>query len=204
MSSSSDKPVATYALMGASVLGYLVYLLSSTFIYAIAYLQGSIVVYPWTIFTANFANNSFISVLFNLLALFFIGRTLESMLGRGRFLALFFLSGLGAVVATELLGGAVAGASPAIFGMLIAMFVIQRNMGSNNYGILILVGLYLVYSVVVSNGAWVGYIGAIIVAALASLIFVRTRRISQVQQQRLLLGGLGAVLVVIAVAHALV
>jgi membrane associated rhomboid family serine protease len=201
-SSSSDKPVATYALMGASVLGFLATLVLGNAIYALAYFPGSILVAPWTLVTANFAVTSFFGLLFNLLAIFLIGRTLESLLGRGRYIALFLLSGLGAVVATQLLGGYVAGSSPAIFGLLIAIFFIGRSQGANNWGILVLVGAYLVYSMVIGGSGWVGYIGGIGIGALTTVILLRTRRAAAATQQKQLLIGLAVALVVVGAVHA--
>jgi membrane associated rhomboid family serine protease len=203
-SSSSDKPVVTYSLMGVSAFVFVVnLLLGNAVINALAYFPGRIITGPWTLVTANFVATSFFGLLFNLLAIFLIGRTLESLLGRGRYLGLFLLSGLGAVVATELLGGFVAGSSPAIFGLLIAIFFIGRSQGANNWGILVLVGAYLVYSVVVGGSGWVGYIGGIGIGALTTVILLRTRRAAAATQQRQLLIGLAAALVVVGAAHAL-
>jgi membrane associated rhomboid family serine protease len=203
-SSSSDKPIVTYSLMGASTFVFLVNLvLGNAVINALAYFPGRVISAPWTLVTANFAAVGFFGLVFNLLAMFLIGRTLESMLGRGRYLSLFLLSGLGAAVATEFLGGYVAGASPAIFGLLIAIFFIQRSQGSNSWGILVLVGAYLVYSMVVGGAGWVGYLGAIAVGSATTLILLRTRRAAAATQQKQLLIGLAAALVVVAAAHAL-
>ena len=203
-SSSSDKPVVTYSLMGVSAFVFLVnLLLGNALVVALAYFPDRVVTAPWTLVTANFAVNSFIGLLFNMLAIFLIGRTLESMLGRGRYLSLFLLSGLGAAVATQFLGVYVAGSSPAIFGLLIAIFFIQRSQGANNWGILVLVGAYLVYSMVIGGAGWVGYLGAIAIGSVTTLILLRTRRAAAATQQKQLLIGLVVALVVVAAAHAI-
>ncbi|PRY67957.1 membrane associated rhomboid family serine protease [Glaciihabitans tibetensis] len=201
--SSSDAPVVTYSLMGVSAFVFLVNLVLPGIVLALAYVPGRVISAPWTLVTANFATSGLFGLLFNLLAIFLIGRTLETMLGRGRYLALFLLAGLGAATATELFGGYVLGASPAIFGLLICVFMIQRTQGSNNWGILVLVAAYLIYSMVIGGAGWIGYLGAIGAAALTSLILLRTRRREAANQQRLLLIGLAAALVVVTAAHAL-
>jgi membrane associated rhomboid family serine protease len=203
-SSSSEQPVVTYSLMGASTFVFLAnLLLGSVVVNSLAYVPGRVISAPWTLVTANFASIGFIGLLFNLLALFLIGRSLESMLGRGRYLSLFLLSGLGAVVATQLLGGYVVGSSPAIFGLLIAIFFIQRSQGSNSWGILVLVGAYLIYSMVIGGAGWIGYLGAIAAGALTTLILLRTRPRAAAAQQKRLLVGLAAVMVAITAAHAI-
>ncbi len=50
-----------------------------------------------------FVHGSFIHLALNMLALWMLGQSLEPMLGRARFLALYLISGLGGSVAVALL-----------------------------------------------------------------------------------------------------
>lgn len=76
---------------------------------------------PWTVFTYMFVHADLWHLFFNMLALFFFGPRLEARLGGGRFLRLYFFSGLMAalvsLIATPF--AAIIGASGAVFGVLL-------------------------------------------------------------------------------------
>ena len=55
----------------------------------------AVLVRPWTIVTYMFLHGGFAHLLFNMIGLFFFGPRLESRLGSGGFLWLYFLSGIG-------------------------------------------------------------------------------------------------------------
>jgi membrane associated rhomboid family serine protease len=81
----------------------------------------------WQIVTYMFVHGSIGHILFNMLALLFFGLPLERRLGSSEFLVLYFVAGVGAGLATLAvnwytgLGNvAVAGASGAVFGVLLA------------------------------------------------------------------------------------
>ena len=144
--------------------------------------------------TSIFIHLSILHLLFNMYSLYVFGPILERLLGHGRYIALFLLSGLGGSVAVLLIapGTPVAGASGAIFGLLGAFFVIQRHLGGNNVQLLIVIGLNLAIGFIVPNIAWQAHVGGLIVGGLVSLIFVRTRNR---QQRGIQLALLGATLV---------
>ncbi len=58
---------------------------------------------PWRIVTGLFVHSSFFHILFNMWAVWIFGRMLENILGTWRFVALFFLAGLGGDLAVTLL-----------------------------------------------------------------------------------------------------
>jgi membrane associated rhomboid family serine protease len=73
----------------------------------------------------------FLDIAFNLWALFAVGPSLEQLLGRTRFLAVYLLSALGGGVAFFLIGPPYVlalGASGAIFGLFGAWFVVSRRL----------------------------------------------------------------------------
>jgi hypothetical protein len=79
----------------------------------------SLLAQPWTLFTYMFLHASPIHIFFNMLMLFFFGPLLERQIGSGRFLGVYAASGVLAGLAQVLLfGGAVIGASAAIFGVM--------------------------------------------------------------------------------------
>jgi len=81
----------------------------------------------WQIVTYMFVHGGWLHILFNMLALFLFGIQLERRIGSTEFLLLYFFTGIGAGVATVLIfvpSGMgmtpIAGASGAIFGLLLA------------------------------------------------------------------------------------
>jgi len=201
-SSSSDAPVVTYVIIAISAVVSLLSLvpgavgkavLSSTVFFAVAPA-------PWTFLSSIFLTPNFISLLFSLLFMFFVGRLLESLIGRVRFAAFFLVSALGGTVATFALGGQdQAGLSPAIFAAAVAVFVIGgRRVAFNNVYLFVIVAINAGYSIFA--GQWQAPIGGILVGAILGLIFRRTRRIRQSTLQIVLVAVVVIVLVAVAIA----
>ncbi|MDR6120632.1 rhomboid protease GluP [Bacillus sp. SLBN-46] len=88
----------------------------------------------WRLITPTFMHNGFSHMLFNSFSLVLFGPALERMLGGGRFLLVYLLSGLIANVATLLLEPLTythVGSSGAIFGLFgyyIAIIIFRKNM----------------------------------------------------------------------------
>ena len=199
--SSSSKPVVTWSLIGVTVLVYLLQILpGSPVTQALLYYPPFTYTEPWRMITAVFVHSqgSIFHLLFNMYSLFIFGPLLERLVGRGRFLALYLLSGFGGSVGVLLLAPLtpVVGASGAIFGLLGAFFVIQRRLGGNNVQLLVLIVLNLVIGFIPGfNVAWQAHLGGLIVGAAIALLYLRTRRADQKVIQIAMLGGIFAVLV---------
>lgn len=167
---------------------------------------------PWRMITTMFAHSptSFLHILFNMFTLWMFGQALESLLGRARFILLYFIAGLagslGVMYFDLALGldfNPVVGASGAIFGLMGAYLVILRHLGGNSTSLLVL----LVINVVIgflpgSNLAWQAHVGGLIGGALAAVIYTRTRGRDKRRLQRYLIGALVLVELVAALAHA--
>ena len=194
----SDKPLVTYGLVIVTSVFYLIGLIpgvgaavrSALVFYApLAYTE------PWRLVTVTLVHTSIWHIVLNMLALWALGRSLEPLLGRGRFLTLYLLSALGGSVLTALLAptSVVAGASGAVWGLLGAMFVIGRHIGANVTAIAVLLGLNLLITFLPgSNIAWQAHIGGGLVGALIGVIFARTRAIRQRRTQIWLLVAVAA------------
>lgn len=192
------KPVVTYTLVIVTSVFYLIGLIPGVGLYVqnllafyapLAYLQ------PWRLLTVTLVHASIFHIAFNMLALWALGRSLEPLLGRWRFLALYLLSALGGSVLTALLAPTtvVVGASGAVWGLLGAMFVIGRHLGANVTAIAVLLGINLVITFLPGSGiAWPAHIGGGLVGALIGVIFARTRKIRQRALQVWLLVAVGA------------
>ena len=156
-------------------------------------------------------------IAFNMFALWFMGQYLEPMLGRARFAALFLISGIGGQVAVLLLAGSptlaglaagdddawltpVVGASGAIFGLFGALLVLNRHLGRSSSAMYATLGINFVIGFVYPNISWQAHVGGFItgLACAALVVAFRSRHARSLAWAGL--GGVLALLVVLAVA----
>ena len=128
----------------------------------------------YRLFTAGFVHFGFVHIAFNMIALISIGPQLESILGKVRFTALYFVSMAGASALSYLLlpvnslGG---GASGAIFGLMGGLFVVARRLNLDTRQI----SGWIIYSLVFSflpglNVDWRGHIGGLVTGAAVTYV----------------------------------
>jgi membrane associated rhomboid family serine protease len=180
-----NRPIATYSLIGLSAAVFVVMFLTG----GTNGLVGRQLLFfapltlsePWRVITSMFAHASVLHILFNMYALYLFGSQLEHLLGRARFLILYFLSGIGGCAAVMVLAPntPVLGASGAIFGLFSAYFVISRRLGGNATQLLIVIGLNFALGFLLPGISWQAHLGGAIVGALVALVFVSTRKRSQ-------------------------
>src|SRR6201996_8749805 len=122
----------------------------------------------------------FLDILFNMWALVAMGPSLEQLLGRARFLAVYLLSALGGAVAFYLLGPSnvlALGASGAIFGLFGAWFVVARKLRLDVRGIVVIIAVNLAFSLLYrSTIAWQDHVGGLIVGVVTTAAFVYAPR----------------------------
>lgn len=166
---------------------------------------------PWRAFTTALVHGGILHLMLNMLSLFMVGRVLEPMIGKGRFLTLYLISTFAGSLAVALiapLGQPVVGASGAIFGTFGALIIIVRSLGGDvrTMGIIILVNF--AYGFFVARVAWEAHLGGLIGGLAVGAIYAATRKRSQRTTQILLLVGLCVLLVglvfLIPVFHPLV
>jgi membrane associated rhomboid family serine protease len=134
------KPVATYGLMIAMV---------STFFLQNAFPDGRLWLIwtdwptrPWSLVTSTFAHGGLMHLFINGLMLYFFGPTLERLVGRRDFVALFILTGAAAgILQVELsaqygLGLPALGASGAIMAIFGTMAILWPHQKILIYGII--------------------------------------------------------------------
>ena len=126
-------------------------------------------------------------IVFNMWALIFVGPTLEGLLGRARFLAVYLLSALGGSVMYYFLAppyAAAAGASGAIFGLFGAWFVVSRRLKLDTRGIVVLIAINLALSFFFHNViAWQAHIGGLLTGALLTAAYAYAPRKNRVVVQ---------------------
>ncbi|MBB5742740.1 membrane associated rhomboid family serine protease [Microbacterium ginsengiterrae] len=205
----SGKPVVTYGIMAVTGFVGLLQLvpgldITRMFLFAAAYLfpdLSGLPFQPWRLLTAALVHGGIWHLGLNMLALWMLGRSLEPMLGRWRFLALYLFGAVGGSVAVAIIspGTPTVGASGAVFGLFGALLVIGLHMGANMTGLFVLLGVNLVVGFIPGfNIAWQAHIGGAAVGALVGLIILRTRGRSRRTWQILLLVALAAVLLTAA------
>jgi membrane associated rhomboid family serine protease len=164
---------------------------------------------PWTLVTSMISNpaggDGFLSVVFSLFSLFVVGRILEPELGKLRYLAVYFLSGLGASVFALLFSGVVEGAGSAIFGLIAVFAVLMRRRGANMIWLYAIIALNIISIALSSSRAiiWQGAVGGLVIGVAVGFTLLRNDTPQKVRQQRLILIGIGVVLVVAAVLRSL-
>ena len=207
---------ATKALIGLNVAVYVaelaqgggVYGLNSTiyekgFLYAPFVGQGD----WWRLVTAAFLHYGPFHLLLNMLALYWFGSLLEQRIGSGRYLLIYLVSGLAGSAGALVLSPTTAtvGASGAIFGILGAGLVLERQgdyvFGGAALGVIV---ANLVFTFAWSGNISVGgHIGGLIGGAAAMLAMSRFGRGNAAYGRTGLLGIAGIVAVgVISIAVA--
>ena len=140
----------------------------------------------WQPITSMFTHEEVLHLGLNMLALYFLGPMLENVLGRARFLALYFVSGLAGCAAVMLLSNPHAptlGASGAIYGLAGALVVLVVKVGGQVQTIVFVIGLNLIFTFTVSGISWQGHIGGLVggVVIGAAMVYAPRRHRALVQ-----------------------
>ncbi|WP_153505748.1 rhomboid family intramembrane serine protease [Cumulibacter manganitolerans] len=184
---SRVRPVATYGLIALNVLMYLVTAVQAGSVNSNQYsplfrdfaMYGPLVQYGelWRPLTSTFLHFGLTHLAVNMFSLFIIGRDIEQVLGRWKYVAVYLLAGLGGSLACLLVtpNAVVAGASGSVFGLLGAAAVIllrNRQSLSQLVGILVInLGISLLPGISLAAHA-----GGLVTGALVTFLLVRRRR----------------------------
>jgi membrane associated rhomboid family serine protease len=149
----------------------------------------------WRLVTAAFLHIGPVHLALNMLALLLFGSELERALGRGRYLAVYFVSVLGGAAAVQLFSLApVAGASTGIWGLMGAFGVLAVARRQDLRGIATLLAVNLLISVLVPGISLIGHLGGLAGGVLATSVLVLARRNRTVQ-----IAGIAVLVVVLLV-----
>jgi membrane associated rhomboid family serine protease len=133
----------------------------------------------WRLLTAAFLHYGPFHLAVNMYSLFFAGTLLEHVIGRWRFALLYLGSGIAGSAGALLLSpdNVTVGASGAIFGILGALFVLERRgniaTGGQIAGLII---LNLIFTFALSNISVGGHIGGLIGGVVLMLALMNFRR----------------------------
>ncbi|MFC4944890.1 rhomboid family intramembrane serine protease [Pseudonocardia sp. GCM10023141] len=157
----------------------------------------------WRLVTVGFLHFGPLHIASNMYALWVLGRELEPLLGRTRFLGVYLLGLLGGSAAVMLFSnpdGGVVGASTAVFGLMGGLAVVMRRLKVPMGQVVGLIVVNLVITFVLPFISVAGHLGGLVVGTLATaaLIYAPAARRNAVQG-----AALAALLVIVVAACAL-
>jgi membrane associated rhomboid family serine protease len=127
----------------------------------------------YRLFTSLFLHLDVLHIAFNMISLLIVGPAVEVMLGKGRFLTLFLLAGLGGNVLSYLIAPenqVSAGASGAIFGVFGAYVVLARIRRQPMGPVVALIVINLVIGFT-GNVEWQAHVGGLITGSVLALAY---------------------------------
>lgn len=156
----------------------------------------------WRPVTAGFLHIGPLHLVFNMVALWIIGREVESVLGRARFLAVYGTALLGGSAAVMLFSSAltpVAGASGAVFGLMGALVVLLYRLRIPAGQAFTIIALNVGISVVVPGISLTAHLGGLVVGGLAAaaLVYLGVGSPQRTRVQVLAVAGLAALTVLL-------
>jgi membrane associated rhomboid family serine protease len=163
----------------------------------------------WRLITSAFLHGSLIHLGLNMLVLWIVGIPVEQAIGRGRFLALYIVSGLAGSAGALLFSpsAVTVGASGAIYGILGAALVLESQgshvLGGQAFGLIV---FNLVLTFAIPNISIGGHLGGLAGGALAMLALSRFGRTHAIYGRPGLIGvagliGVGLASVLVAYAR---
>ncbi|WP_395573142.1 rhomboid family intramembrane serine protease [Streptomyces sp. BK79] len=133
----------------------------------------------YRLLTAMFLHGSYMHILFNMLSLWWLGGPLEAALGRARYLALYFCSGLAGSALTYLIAEPnqpSLGASGAIFGLFGATAALVRRLNADMRPVVILLAINLVFTFTWADIAWQAHVGGLVAGAVIGFAMLHAPR----------------------------
>ncbi len=185
---SDDPGYVTKVLIALNVLAFIAQTASSVFerrliLIGRAFDGASVVGVAegeyYRLLTGAFLHSGFLHIALNMYALFLFGPALEAALGRLRFVVVYVVSALGGSALSYAFSApnqASLGASGAVFGLLGAFFVVNRRMGRETSGLVVLVAINLVLGFVVRNIDWRAHVGGLVTGAALALVLAYAPR----------------------------
>lgn len=196
-------PIVTYSLIALNILVYIAQWMLPGTTQNLVLVPALAAWEPWRLITSAFAHStgSIFHLAMNMYGIYLCGVFLEPRLGRARFSWLYLLSTLGGSLGILLLSpglSATLGASGALAGLFLSLFVVFRT----NKQALRQMGIILVLNVVlgfaVSGISWQGHLGGAVIGALAAACIVLVPR--NPQRTKIQFTLLGVLTVGVAVA----
>ncbi len=180
-------PVITYGLIAINVVMFVLQtVFDDVYRELVMWAPGVATGEEYRLLTSAFLHSGPAHLLLNMLALYFVGPSLERWLGWLRFIALYLVSALGGSVLVYLLTPIdvpTLGASGAIFGLLGATFVLSRRLNLDVRWVIGYLVVNLVFTFSAPQISWQGHIGGLLTGAALGAVyaFAPSQRKSLVQ-----------------------
>lgn len=139
----------------------------------------------WRLIASGFLHFGLVHLAVNMFALWLLGRDLERLLGRIRYLTVYGLALLGgsvAVFAFDAIDKQTAGASGAVYGVLGGVLVAVLRMRMNATPIILIIAVNIFLSIQIPQISLLGHLGGLVIGAAATAAMVYAP-----QQRRVLL-----------------
>jgi membrane associated rhomboid family serine protease len=187
MAYQTSRPTAVWVIIGINLLVFIATIISQNLILLLGLQPASFLARPWTIVTNLFVHSGFWHIIANMITLFFFGGFLHRLIGRNRFLLVYFAGGILGNIFFILLSPSplsiAIGASGAVFALAGVLVVLMPRLRVLLYFIipLPLWVVVLVFMVLWSfipglNIAWQAHLGGLVLGLIAGFIFRRRAR----------------------------
>jgi len=117
-----------FVLAGICIFAFILQQTVPGFTETFLLVSADVVYRPWTLITAVFLHGDVVHLLYNMFALVLFGMILEQIVGKKKFLIIFFVAGLLASFGSIFLYRAALGASGAIFGVMGTLALLRPKM----------------------------------------------------------------------------
>jgi membrane associated rhomboid family serine protease len=134
----------------------------------------------YRLFTVALTHGGLMHLGFNMIALHALGTPLEAVLGKTRYLVIFFISLFtGSYASTFLSPGdhISVGASGAIFGLFGAFVVLNKRIGQSSREIYMIIGLNFVLGFIFGGVDWRAHLGGLVGGFIATALISRITRL---------------------------
>lgn len=185
MAYQGSRPVAVWVIIGINLLVFIATLVSQNLILLLGLQPASFLARPWTIVTNLFVHSGFWHIIANMITLFFFGGFLHRLIGRNRFLLVYFAGGILGNIFFILLPPSplsiAIGASGAVFAIAGVLVVLMPRLRVLLYFIIplplwVVVLVFMVIWSFLPGIAWQAHLGGLMLGLIAGFIFRRRAR----------------------------
>jgi rhomboid protease GluP len=134
----------------------------------------------YRLFTVALTHGGLMHLGFNMIALHALGTPLEALLGKARFLSIFFISLFTGSIASVYFDNRdiiSVGASGAIFGLFGAFIVLNKRIGESAREIYVIIGLNFALGFILGGVDWRAHLGGLIGGLVATAVISRITRL---------------------------
>jgi len=176
-----------WVIIAVNFLLFIATIINGNIIYYLGLIPIEFIRHPWTIVTSMFIHAGFGHILGNMITLYFFGTFLSQLVGRNKFLMLYFGGGILGNILYILLGEPLSiaiGASGAVYAVAGALVVMMPNLKVRLYFILpmplwvVVLVFFGIWSIpgFMPGIAWQAHLGGLIAGLVAGYFFKKRMR----------------------------